>query len=196
MQRIPYNYLEWGALIWFQNLTDVLLKTKYSTLAVMRFLSVYTRNNQSINHLEFIKYLLNSHHRLITVLRIGCTKINGKQFLFSRSSPHSNNKEQGSKCCKRATEAHENQEKNHKNDDRDESWRMGRFFVQQYTWYVLEISRYSTWLEGKYRKEIELIKKNQAGKSKKTLDFKKLECYDKFGLWSPGNEETYKNFKL
>lgn len=49
MQRIPYNYLEWGALIWFQNLTDVLLKTKYSALAVMRFLSVYTWNNQSIN---------------------------------------------------------------------------------------------------------------------------------------------------
>ena len=123
--------------------------------------------NQSNNHLEFIKYLLNSHHRLITVLRIGCTKINGKQFLFSRSSPHSNNKEQSSKCCKRATEPHENQEKNHKNDDRDESWRVGRFFVQQYTWYVLEISRYSTWLEGKYRKEIELIKIMKQGKVKR-----------------------------
>ena len=50
------------------------------------------------------------------MLRIGCTKINGKQFLLSRSSPHINNKEQSTKCCKRAIEAHENQDKNHKND--------------------------------------------------------------------------------
>ena len=34
------------------------------------------------------------------------------------------------------------------------------------------------------------------GKEKKIFDFKKLECHDKCGLWSPGNEETYKTCKL
>ena len=94
----------------------------YSCDEVFKCVHLKQSINQSNNHLELIKYLLNSHHRLITVLRIGCTKINGKQFLLSRSSPHINNKEQSTKCSKRAIEAHENQEKNHKNDDRrDES---------------------------------------------------------------------------
>lgn len=56
--------------------------------------------NQLSNQLKFIKYLLNSHHRLITVLRIGCTEINGKQYLLSRSNPRINNKEQSTKSCK------------------------------------------------------------------------------------------------
>lgn len=64
---------------------------------------------------DFIKYLLS---RLITVLRIECTKINGKQFLLSGSNRHINNMiEQSTKWCKRGTEAHKIQERNHRNDD-------------------------------------------------------------------------------
>lgn len=139
---------------------------------------------------KFRKYLLNVHHVLILMLRIGCPEVDGKPLSLLRSHQHvSGIPEPRAESREGAIDAHGNGERTCRRMACEVHLeeRMGSLYGR--TQDMLSI-QHDVLFEGKGR-EVEVKVYNEAGPGKVWSDIKDPECHKKLGLDPLGNEGGY-----
>lgn len=140
---------------------------------------------------KFCKCLLNVHHVLVLMLRIGCPEVDGKPLSLLRSHQHvSDIPEPRAASREGAIEAHRNGERICRRRACEvhlEEW-VGSLYDR--TQGMLSI-QHDVLFEGKGRREVEAEVYSEAGPGEVWSDIKDPECLKKLGLDPLGNEGGY-----